>query len=404
MTGLRRRSTSLTRRELAHALDVSSRAVDRLIRRGLRPSGRRGRSALYSVHDARQAQRAHADATTTSYGTALIDLLGAQAAEAKMRAHELAETFIADAAWRPAWRAEVRAVTAVMRRWPAILAHTLTTRAATPPAPVRLRPRPLDALTFWRALAAEPGLWPIAETDLLERAERMQVLSTRALPGAAGALGIVLRAGCWHLPAPGLPPETRDLRSPEYSYVTSGDPIQADDPPRAAVRPLLDALARSPAVTELGVLAPPAAPAPLERPASIGDAKGTLIRERAQLVQLRLVIRREHWPRRADVRFKIDDAITRVRTAWWSAWPGRISSVDQPAAADWRRAATETLRDAIAALEAPLDGRRAAHRAAAVPRRKRKTTLRPARARRAARRPASNHDRVRRAGAGKRER
>jgi hypothetical protein len=315
---------NLTRAGLVEALGCSESTVDRLIRRGLKASGRQGRANVYSLQKAQLLlERSSADPTTRA---ALLEDYSATAADLRDRARALDEVWIADALWTPAWASCVRWYEAQTASWPSSIARVLAPLTAA--AAARADQGELPPGPAWRVLPAAELLresWP-----WMQRARpRLQEIAR------SGGLVQVREDGVGWAPC-GLwledpAPIHRAFPLVDPLLAGLGDAMDAAEP-WAALRAVLEA---------------PAAEASLARPRDVDEARTRWRTARAEFRRARVAVRRGHH-RRADVDRAIRAAIGSTRLAWQ-----RLRDQAPGLAGDHLRAATAaegTRRETIVTL------------------------------------------------------
>jgi len=302
----RSRRPGLPRPELALALGVSARKVDRLIAAGLSPVGHRGAAYLYNLAGARRLARRLAPPESASSDVVIADLRS-HAEDLHDRRRRLLETWIPDTAWLASWRALVATIARVTSGWPVRLAARIggtpreqarilaTADSPRPAPPPPLRHVPPDEVRT--LLAGDPAAqpWRLAATPAITRL-------------VESGKGIAIQTdGAWHewAPAAGVP-EPRTWPAP-------------------LIRPLLVELSTSPRVRQalaglMNALAP-SLPGPLPPPPPTADAARAQWREaRAAFRRARIAVRRGHH-RRADLVRWIEAAAREHTMSWWGGAP-----------------------------------------------------------------------------------
>jgi hypothetical protein len=293
----RSRPAGLDRRELAAALGVSTRKVDRLVAAGLEPVGQRGAAKLYDPAAARRLAAKLVPAEHTALDVLLADYTS-HAEDLHDRRRELLATWVSERDFRPTWRQFVASVERLTAPWPGIIAE--------------------------RVAAVKTA----REAVFLAAADRAWV--EPAQPSAELLKSMNLTPDEWQAQQPKRPPPVmRPLLQSLSDAIETAPARRGDQRKMPEFRHFLSgrALAR--------VLSPPA-PNPLPpAPRAVDEARARWREARAAHRRIRVAVRRGHL-RRDAVRAAITAALTESRARWWR----------------WARIAHEARADHAKALEA----------------------------------------------------
>jgi hypothetical protein len=335
------RNAGLTRLELAAALGMSPRKIDRLVAAGLAPVAGRGPAKLYSVAAARTLAATLAP-KPAAQPNVLIDDYRSHAEDLHARTETLRAEHVAVRDVMTAWRKVVAVIEEMTSTWPTTIARRVEAARAAGEMPRLLaadgpRPRPIARHDEWPAgdklvkeLLADRAGWPRLEADVIARAAARGV-SAWCIRSAILRRGVETRDGRLFLPAPDFSP----LDPAIQAAVEALDDAEAER--RAAppvVRPLLERLAdefpKTPAMRALdALLTPPPPTPPPAAPTTVDAARAQWRAARAALRRAAVRTRRGHVRRDIAVS-AIEKAMdeSRLRFFRWQAVAATSAGTD----------------------------------------------------------------------------